>query len=199
DFHVTGVQTCALPISPYASYSESFQPSAGRYFDGRPFDPTTGQQIEFGLRYQPPGSNAFVTLGAYEITQQNLTTPDPDPTHICGGGACQVQTGEGRVRGVELEGRATLPFGIAVIVTATLTDGEVSRTNVPEEQGATLPNVPDKMASLFVDYRVRSGPLEGLGIGGGVRYTGERSGHVANTLAIHVLTVFGIIDRSVTT
>jgi iron complex outermembrane receptor protein len=192
---IGGVYLFESGMAPYASYSESFQPSAGRYFDGRPFDPTTGQQIEFGLRYQPPGSNAFVTLGAYEITQQNLTTPDPDPTHICGGGACQVQTGEGRVRGVELEGRATLPFGIAVIVTATLTDGEVSRTNVPEEQGATLPNVPDKMASLFVDYRVRSGPLEGLGIGGGVRYTGESYGNVANTLAIPDFTVFDLFAR----
>lgn len=181
-------------LAPYASYSESFQPASGTYFDGRPFDPVTGQQIEFGIRYQPPGSHAFLTLGAYAITQQNIGTPDPDPAHVCGGGTCQVQTGEGRVKGLELEGRATLPFGMAVIITATRTDGEVTRTNVTGQRGHTLPQVPDWMASAFVDYRFR-GPLEGFGMGGGLRYTGNSVGDVANTLDIPGHTVMDLFAR----
>jgi iron complex outermembrane receptor protein len=179
-------------VAPYASYSESFQPATGTYWGGRPFDPTTGQQVEFGVRYQPPGSNAFVTLGAYEITQQNITTPDPD--HMCGASACQTQTGEGRVRGVELEGRATLPFGMALIGTVTRTDAEVTKTNVAGQRGNTLAAVPESMASLFVDYRFQ-GALEGLGLGGGVRYTGESYGDVANNLVIPDYTVYDLFAR----
>lgn len=182
-------------LAPYASYSESFLPSTGSYWDGRPFDPTTGQQIEFGLRYQPAGSHAFITLGTYQITQQNITTPDPDPSHNCAPSpACQVQTGEGRIRGVELEGRATLPFGMALIVTATRTDAEVTRTNTAAEIGNTLPQVPDWMASAFIDYRFR-GLLRGFRLGGGVRYTGDTYGNVQNTLAIPGYTVYDLFAR----
>jgi len=191
---VGGVYLFDNGLAPYASYSESFQPATGAYYDGRPFDPTTGQQIELGLRYQPPGSQMFITLGAYEITQQNIATPDPDPTHICAGSTCQVQTGEGRVRGVELEGRATLPFGMALIVTATHTDAEITKTTTLGQLGNTLPQVPENMASAFLDYRFQ-GTLHGLGLGGGVRYTGESYGNAANDLVIPDYTVIDLFAR----
>src|SRR3546814_3232067 len=62
---VTGVQTCALPIcwhfdsevAPYVSYSTSFQPLAGTDRFGSAFKPSTGEQIEAGVKYQPPGSD----------------------------------------------------------------------------------------------------------------------------------------------
>jgi iron complex outermembrane receptor protein len=47
-----------LGVAPYFSYSESFQPEIGTDFDGRPFRPTTGQQYEIGVKYQPRGSTA---------------------------------------------------------------------------------------------------------------------------------------------
>ena len=40
-------------FAPYFSYSESFQPSAGTDFFGKPFEPTTGQQYEVGVKYGP--------------------------------------------------------------------------------------------------------------------------------------------------
>lgn len=169
-------------LAPYLTYATSFQPSSGQFFDGRPFDPTTGQQWEGGLRWQPVASQIYVTLGAYQITQQNITTPDPD--HICGAGQCQTQTGEARVRGLELEGRATLPFGVAAIVTFTHMDSKVTKSNTATEVGNRLAQVPDYMASAFLNYSVPSGALEGLGFGGGVRYTGKTFGDIANTLEI---------------
>lgn len=182
-------------MAPYISYSESFLPSTGSYWDGRPFDPTTGQQTELGLRYQPPGSSAFFTLGAYQITQQNITTPDPDLSHDCTPAPrCEVQTGEGRIRGIELEGRATLPFGLALIFTATRTEAKITRTNTPGQQGNTLPQVPDWMASAFIDYRFRGG-LRGLGLGGGARYTGDTFGNVDNSIALPGYTVYDLFAR----
>ncbi|SDM52140.1 TonB-dependent siderophore receptor [Maricaulis salignorans] len=182
-------------LAPYASYSESFLPSAGNYFDGTPFDPTTGQQYEVGLRYQPVGSNVFMTLSAYEITQQNVTTIDPDPAHLCGGRSCQVQTGEGVISGLEAEARATLPFGLAVIATATLTEAEITQTNTPAELGNALPGVPEAMASLFFDYRFEHGPLNGIGLGGGARYVGESYGNSTNTLVIPDYHLFDAMVR----
>lgn len=182
-------------LAPYVSYAESFLPSPGQTWDGTPFQPTTGTQAEFGLRYQPPGSDAYITLGAYEITQQNVTTSDPDLTHVCGGGRCSVQTGEGKIRGVELEGRATLPFGLAAIGTFTRTDAKITETNTAGQAGNRLPQTPDKMASLFLDYRFEDGLFNGVGLGGGVRYIGDSVGDTANTLLIPDYTLFDLFIR----
>ncbi|MCC2977953.1 TonB-dependent siderophore receptor [Sphingomonas sp. PL-96] len=183
-------------LAPYASYAESFLPQVtdpSTSLDGQPFVPTTGQQYEAGLRYQR-GRNTYVTLGAYQITQQNLITPDPDGT-LCGTSTCSVQTGEGRVRGVEMEAKTTLPWGTALIATATRSEGEITRSNTAGQVGRTLPQVPDWLASLFVNHQIRSGTLAGLGLGGGVRYTGKSFGDTNNTLAIPDYTLFDLFVR----
>lgn len=183
-------------LAPYASYAESFQPQVSdpsSSLGGLPFEPTTGQQIEAGIRYQQ-GNNIYLTLGAYQITQQNLTTPDPAGT-LCGTSVCLVQTGEGRVRGLEFEGKASLPWGMAVIVTATRSDGEITRSNTPSQIGNKLPQVPDWLASAFVDQRIKAGPLAGFGLGGGVRYTGDSFGDTGNSLRIPDYTVFDLFVR----
>ncbi|HTU13437.1 MAG TPA: TonB-dependent siderophore receptor, partial [Allosphingosinicella sp.] len=185
-------------LAPYASYSESFLPlqnDPSTNATGQPFLPTTGQQYEIGLRYQPPGQNIFITLSAYEITQQNLLTPAPAGTPLCGITNCQVQTGEGRFRGLELEGRASLRNGLSIIGTVTKIDAEVTESNTVVQVGNTLPQVPDWQASLFVDYRLLNGPLEGIGLGGGVRYTGDSFGDTANTLLIPSYTQFDLFMR----
>ncbi|MXO65897.1 TonB-dependent siderophore receptor [Altererythrobacter endophyticus] len=187
-------------LAPYASYSESFQPmvsnrdpASSQVEGGVPFVPTTGQQYEVGLRYQQ-GDSIYVTLSAYQITQQNITTPDPEGT-LCGISVCLVQTGEGRVRGAELEGKASLPWGMTVIGTATRSDSEVTESNTVSEIGNTLSQLPEWMASLFVDQSFTSGALAGLGLGGGVRYTGESYGDTANTLAIPDYALFDMLVR----
>ncbi|TNE62609.1 MAG: TonB-dependent siderophore receptor [Alphaproteobacteria bacterium] len=182
-------------VAPYFNYSESFQPSSGTYYDGTAFDPTTGQQYEAGIRFQPAGSQAFITFGAYQITQQNITTPDPDPSHICGTSTCSVQTGEGRIKGLELEGKATLSEDLALVGSASYMKGEITETNTASQLGNKLAAVPDYMASLFIDYRLPEGVLHGLGLGGGVRYVGETYGDANNTLAIPSYTLFDLLVR----
>lgn len=183
-------------LAPYVSYAESFQPQVSdpsSNLTGEPFVPTTGQQWEAGLRFQQ-GRNIYITLGGYQITQQNLVTPDPAGT-LCGTSVCSVQTGEGRVRGIELEGKASLPWGTAIIGTVTRSDGEVTESNVAGQVGKKLPQVPDWMASLFVNQTIDSGAFAGLGFGGGVRYTGESFGDTNNTLAIPDYTLFDLFVR----
>ncbi|WP_313395304.1 TonB-dependent siderophore receptor [Sphingobium yanoikuyae] len=183
-------------LAPYASYSESFQPQVSdpsTSLTGEPFKPTTGQQYEAGIRYQH-GDNIYVTLGAYQITQQNMTTPDPTGT-LCGTSTCLVQTGEGRVRGLEFESKATLPWGMAVIATATRMDSKVTNSNTAGQVGNELPQVPEWMASLFLNQTIEGGSLAGLGFGGGVRYTGKSYGDTANSLRIPDYTLFDLFIR----
>lgn len=189
-------------LAAYASYAESFLPQVSdpsTSLNGQPFVPTTGQQYEAGLRFQK-GRSLYVTLGAYQITQQNITTPAPvvppaTSAPMCGTATCLVQTGEGRVRGLEFEGKATLPWGTSIIGAVTRTTSEVTRSNTALQRGNDLPQVPDWMASLFLDQRITGGALAGLGFGGGIRYTGQSFGDTANLLEIPDYTLFDLFVR----
>lgn len=198
-WNVGAVYLFDFGLAPYASYAESFLPLQNdpvTNATGKAFVPTTGQQYEAGLRFQPPGRNIYLTLSAFQITQQNLLTADP--VNRCGPTLtpCQVQIGEGRYRGVEFEGRATPTDGMTLIATATHTKATV-RKGIAAQVGNDLPQVPDWQASLFADYRVQSGELEGFGFGGGMRYTGDSWGLVSNDplFAIPSYTLFDAFMR----
>ena len=100
-------------FAPYASYTTSFQPQAGATYGGTAFKPTTAEQYEAGIKYQPSGWNSFITAALYNLTEQNVTTVDPSHTGF------STQTGEVRSRGVELQGHASLTNNLDLIATYT--------------------------------------------------------------------------------
>ena len=188
-------------LTPYLSYAESFQPSATNVnmsYTLSPFEPVTGKQWEGGLKYQPASFDGLLTLSGYDLRQQNIVTNDPDGTHnTCGTGGnsqCQVQDGEGRVRGVELEGRVTPLEGFSVIGAASWMDSEVTRSN-NGYTGKQLAMVPDWTAALWADYTFQSGGLEGLSLAAGVRYNGKSYGDSANLCLIPSYTLWDAAIR----
>ncbi|MHC8287429.1 TonB-dependent siderophore receptor [Pseudomonas sp. XS1P51] len=186
-------------LSPYVSYSESFEPQSGTGFGGSVFQPTEGQQYEVGIKYQPPGSNSFITASIFDLRQSNVPTLDPDPTHICGTGRCQEQTGEVRSRGFELEGKANLNDNLDITAAYAYLDNRISKSNstvsyapltdiavgpaVPAK-GTTTYGVPRHTASVWADYTFHDGVAKGFGVGGGARYVGSSWGDTANTLKV---------------
>jgi iron complex outermembrane receptor protein len=164
-------------VAPYVSYSESFLPIVGTNLFGEPFEPERGQQYEIGVKYQPPGTKSFVTVAAFDLRRQNVLTADPtNPFN-------RVQTEEVRSRGVELEGIASLPFGLDVVASYTYLDTEITKSNAGDEGKRPL-IVPEHLASLWADYTIRGTSCAGLGFGGGVRYIGSTFGDTANTLEV---------------
>ncbi|WP_235567637.1 TonB-dependent siderophore receptor [Lysobacter sp. Root690] len=187
--------------SPYLSYAESFQPPTtdiNQSHTRTPFDPITGKQWEGGIKFQPSGFDGLITLSAYDLRQQNILTDDPDPTHVTcgstGASRCQVQSGEGRVRGLELEGRVTPLEGFSIIGAASRMDSEITR-GTPDVQGKQLSMVPDWTASIWADYTLQRGALQGLGFAAGVRHNGESYGDSANLYRIPSYTVFDAAIR----
>lgn len=187
--------------SPYLSYAESFQPATtdiNQSFTRTPFDPITGKQWEGGVKFQPSSFDGLITLSAYDLRQQNILVDDPDPTHVnCGASGalrCQVQSGEGRVRGVELEARVTPLEGFSLIGAASRMDSELTR-GAPELRGKQLAQVPEWTATAWLDYTFHAGALEGLGLAAGVRYSGESYGDSANLYRIPSYTVFDAAIR----
>ncbi len=158
-------------IAPYVSYSTSFQPETGTDFQGRAFKPTTGEQWEAGVKYQPLDWNGMITASVFQITQQNVTTADPlNPGY-------QVQEGEVRSRGFEVEAKAELSDAWALTAAYSYTDARVTEDN-PDSTGISkvgtrMAAVPYHQASLWLDYAFQQEAFAGLTIGGGLRYVGS--------------------------
>jgi len=160
-------------IAPYASYAKSFEPQSGRLHPSRggaAFRPTTGQQYEIGVKYQPEGMSSFLTLAVFDIRQQNVLTGDPiNPGY-------SIQKGEVRSRGLELSATLSLSDQIDLVGSYSFLDIETTKgtaddTNDPV--GKVPWYSPRHMASLWATYAFRQGPLAGLKAGAGVRYTGR--------------------------
>jgi iron complex outermembrane receptor protein len=169
-------------VAPYFSYTTSFHPQAGTDANSNPFKPTTAQQYEVGVKYQPTGFNSFITLAMFQLTQQHVPTTDPDNLLF------QVQTGEIRSRGIELEAHANLAPGFNLIGSYGYSNPVVTKAN-DGSRGKMPVNVPRNIASLWGDYAVQAGPFVGLGFGLGIRHIGRTYGDSANTEKIpgHVL------------
>ncbi|WP_176695414.1 TonB-dependent siderophore receptor [Phaeobacter sp. B1627] len=158
---------------PYASYAEGFTTNIGSAFDGSPFKPTESKQFEAGLRYQPSGRNMLLSAAVFDVTKTNVLTTDPTNSGF------QVQTGEIRHKGLELEARGQVTNTLAAIFSYSYIDAEITQSN-NGDAGNRTGKVPEHLAALWLDYAF-DGPMSGLKLGGGLRYVGESWGDNANT------------------
>ncbi|MCW5296593.1 TonB-dependent siderophore receptor [Herbaspirillum lusitanum] len=182
-------------VAPYVSYSESFEPISGTDFFGKPFIPTKGVLYETGVRYQPKAYNALFSAAVYQQKQKNNTMTDPDPTHVCAGGTqCSVQTGELRTQGIELEAKLTLENGVNLTAAYAYTAGKYLKASAPAQDKAPTSLAPHT-ASVWADYEVKNGPLNGLGFGAGARYTGKMWLDAGNTQKIASFTLVDAMLR----
>ena len=169
-------------IAPYVSYSTSFEPVPVPA-SGNLLEPTTGEQVEVGVKYQPDGWDGFFSVAAYDLRQKNVLT-----TVVVGGVSQSAQIGEVRVKGLELSGTASLVDGLDLTAAFTHMNAEiVEGTN----NGNRPDNLPENAASLWVKYAIpEDTAFAGLGIAGGVRYLGQRFGNTANTFDLSSVTLF---------
>ena len=154
-------------ISPYFSYSESFEPTSGSTANGMPFKPSIGKQYEAGLKFIPDDRPISLTAAVYQLTKDNNLTVDPDNTFA------SIQSGVIRSRGVELEAKAAVNANINVIASYTFTDAKY--THDTNYEGQRPVEVPRNMASLWADYTFHETALSGFTVGSGVRYVGATS------------------------
>ncbi|SAL47484.1 TonB-dependent siderophore receptor [Caballeronia sordidicola] len=183
-----GVYQFESGIAPYASYSKSFQPQVGSSFSGQSFNPTTGEQYEVGVKFQPKGYNSFVTVSAFHLTQQNVLTTDPVNVNF------QVQTGEVRSQGFEVEAHASLTNNLQLIASYTYTNLLNTKSNSSNLDKVPV-GIPRNTASLWADYLMAAGPLAGLQLGAGVRYIGGSYGDTANSLLTSSATLIDLAVR----
>ncbi len=155
-----------IGLAPYVSYSTSFLPQTGTDFSGHVFDPLTGRQVEAGIRYLPKSEWISATLSVYDLTEQHVLSPDPDPAHL----GYSVETGEERSRGVEFEVQTNPYPGLNLTGAYTYDDVRITKSTDPSELNHQPMDTPPTQVLVFADYTLQDGPLKSFGGGGGFRY-----------------------------
>jgi iron complex outermembrane receptor protein len=162
-----GVWLLPNGVSPYVSYSTSFQPQSGAGYDGTPFKPTSGRQYEVGVRYEPVGMNAMFSAAVFDISQRNVAVTDPVQQDF------SVQRGQVGSRGLELEANTSLAAGLDLIASYSYTDAKVTEDTNPALVGRKNGLVAAHKASVWLNYRLPSDVVEGMKVGLGVRHTSK--------------------------
>ncbi len=110
-----------------------------RAADGSPLKPERSDQVEAGVRFAQDGLRASAAL--FQVRRKDALTTDPTNPDF------SVQTGEQRVRGLELEGEAELARGWSLRGGYARLLGQVTRSNDGDE-GATLGDTPRHTLTL---------------------------------------------------
>jgi iron complex outermembrane receptor protein len=175
-------------VTPYVSAGTFFQPLIGTTAAGGGLVPEKGQQYEAGIKYQPTFIDGLFTASLFQIDRNNVSVTDP-ATNL------QRQIGQVRSRGVEFEGKVNLDQNWRMLGAYSYTDLDITKNADTSVIGNSPYLVPNSMASLWLDYAVKDGPLEGVSVGGGVRYQGKSWADEANTLRVPSATLFDAAIR----
>lgn len=181
-------------VSPYVSYSESFNPNTTSAYNQTAtgwnlalLKPTKGKQYEAGIKYQPPGTDDLYTFSVFDLKQSNLASKDSNESFY-------RAVGEISSRGAELEARLRPMDNLNLIASYTYLDVEYSKDFVGtagvNNRGNTPTAVARNMASAWADYQFTEGALAGLQLGAGARYFGRSWADAENTLRIPAYTLY---------
>ncbi|WP_207095424.1 TonB-dependent siderophore receptor [Novosphingobium sp. PY1] len=156
-------------VSPFFSFTESFEPIAGTDVYGDAYAPKRGRQFEAGVKFHP-GEATLVTVTAYHIKERNrpvsvaVEDPDNPGNQITG----MLQIGESFSKGIEVEGSTVLPGEFQILANFSYNKAEEAGS------GQQLDNVPKYNASLWATRPFQLSPDVALLLGGGVRHTGAQ-------------------------
>ena len=173
-------------IAPYVSYSTAFTPTSFTDENGKILEPMKGKQWEAGLKFEPEGTQTMYSASVFRINQKNIATKE-EPTDP------YRSIGEIESEGVELEAVGQLTDSLRLQAAYTYTDIRYKKSS-PEEQGKRVVYAPRNQASAWLSYDVKSGPLDGLTVGSGVRYVNGLTSDRQNT---HTLPSYTLVDLAV--
>ncbi|MDU5835506.1 MAG: TonB-dependent siderophore receptor [Pantoea sp.] len=171
-------------VSPYVSYSQAITPTALTGTDGNLLQPTTSEQYETGIKYQPAGTRDLYTLALYDLTQKDVATRNiVDSTY--------TPTGKVHSQGIELEARNQLTPRLSTVAGYTLNHLRYKET-LDGNDGHTPYVTPDSMASFWGHYQFDGG----ISAGAGVRYIGKQWADNENSRRVPSVTLFDASVRA---
>lgn len=169
-------------LSLFGGYAEGFQGVVGGGFYTIVPKPETSQAWEGGFKFAAPIKGLTGTASLYRITRQNVVTADPVVPFA------NIQTGEQRAQGVELDLIYEPSPSFSLLLNYAYTDAKITADNTLPV-GDRLRAVPAHSGRLAARYRFRDGTLDRFAVGGGVTAVSRRELTIPNTVSIKGLAV----------
>ncbi|WP_285535057.1 TonB-dependent siderophore receptor [Brucella sp. NBRC 12950] len=175
-------------LTPYVSVSSFFNPVLDELYrigDApniviTPAKPETGIQYEVGVKYRPELFDGLITASFFDLTKENVVT---------GPFGNKSQLGRVNSRGFEFEVQANINESWRLTGALTAYDLTVKDDDDTSLIGKRPYLLPEQQASVFVEYKVPEGVLEGVKLGGGIRYVGSSYADAQNTLKVPAVTL----------
>jgi iron complex outermembrane receptor protein len=165
-------------LALFANYSQSFNPSTATTVAGTLLTPERGEGFEVGVKTELLNQKLLATLTYFNITKNNVGVSDPDFPLF------SIAVGQQKSQGVELDVAGEILPGWKVIGSYAYTDAKVTQDTNLDNIGNLFSSVPKHSASLWTTYEIQKGNLQGLGVGVGFNYVGDRFGDLANTFTL---------------
>ncbi|WP_446810773.1 TonB-dependent siderophore receptor [Methylomonas sp. 2BW1-5-20] len=176
----------ALPeLSFYANYVENFGGVNlySRNRNGGALKPETAEQKEIGLKYELFDKRLTGSVAWFDLTKQNIQSPDPDPYYRSLG--FSVTTGEVNNNGLEVDIAGEVYPGLKLIGNYSYTNSRVTKDTGGADnrgnEGKRYFGVPRHGGNLWATYEIQKSDLQGWKFGAGSNIRGEVEGDNANS------------------
>lgn len=183
-------------ISAYATYLEGFQPQTntvslspateGFFWSASPgrFDPLESSLKEIGAKGEFLNGKAVLNFAIFDITQKNILIGDTyDLENL-------TSRGEQRSRGFETDFSGYLTPNFQLVASYAYTDAEIVEDEDVSLIGERIGGAPEHSGNLWGKYDFMGGILNGIGIGVGIQYSGEKFSWYNDRLLLPEYTVF---------
>jgi len=154
--------------SAFIVYNQFFFPVFQKNFGGKPFKPSTGYNLEAGIKHFFFNKKLNTSLSVYKILINNAL--EPDLLHQDN----YIQTAQHIHKGVEMDIAGNITPAIMVNANYAFTDARVSKGD-SYQVGKKKIGTPDHSANLWFKYRLLNGKLKGFSFALGYQYMGRRS------------------------
>jgi iron complex outermembrane recepter protein len=160
----------------YFVYDQAFVANPGSDWQGKSFDPITGNNLELGYKKDWMGGRWNSTVAAYRITKNNVLTTDVDhPNPVTGQLVYSRQTGQQQVEGVEVDIKGELLPHLDLILNYAYTDAKVTKDSDESVVGNQVPGATKHIQNAWLSYTLPKSALKGLKFSMGYQYQAGRS------------------------
>ncbi|QKI88215.1 TonB-dependent receptor [Thiomicrorhabdus xiamenensis] len=175
--HVGFVYKVADNGNVYASYSTAANVNGGEsdvatnggyggFIDADSIEPETVKSYELGTKWELNNKKLLATAALFQITKSNVMEPERGADYSNAG---TPNTGENRVRGIELGLSGNLTDKLSGQISLTSMESEITESMYADNIGKPLSNFADNQANVLLRYQL----TPKLALGGSMTYSSE--------------------------
>ncbi|MFM2198785.1 MAG: hypothetical protein RLZZ505_2217 [Verrucomicrobiota bacterium] len=151
----------------YASSTNSFSNLGSITATGDTLDAENARQFEIGAKAELLDGRLTASAAIFQIDKSDVAGTDPANPLF------SINAGEERSRGFETDLRYVPVSGLNLLANYAFIDASIQSDPTGATTGNRRYGVPRHSGGIFAVYEIQSGPLEGLGFGGGMHASDE--------------------------